>query len=150
MKRPAVIDTNVLVAGLLTAVSSNGGNGGQAGDSATVRILDGMVSAAFPFVLSVELLSEYRQVLLGKRPRALHDLKPAEIDKILTEIALNGVIIDVLTGGAEAPDSGDQHLWDLLSHQPHAVLVSGDQRLLEHPPENASILSPRAFLVLAP
>ena len=52
-----IIDTNVLVAGLLTSHA----------DASVARILDGMLGAAFPFVLSEVLLAEYRAVLM--RPR---------------------------------------------------------------------------------
>lgn len=49
-----------------------------------------------------------------------------------------------------APDPGDQHLWDLLAAAPTAVLVTGDQLLLEHPPEGRSALSPKSFVELTP
>jgi len=56
---PAVIDTNVVVSGLLTSLAA----------SPTVRILDGMLVGAFRFLLSVELLAEYRAVLLRQKIR---------------------------------------------------------------------------------
>lgn len=49
-----IIDTNVVVAGLLT---------GHA-DSPVARMLDGVLCAAFPFVVSEALLGEYRALLL--------------------------------------------------------------------------------------
>jgi predicted nucleic acid-binding protein len=52
-----IIDTNVVVAGLITAQT----------DSPVARILDSMLGAAFPFVLLPALLAEYRAVLA--RPR---------------------------------------------------------------------------------
>jgi predicted nucleic acid-binding protein len=58
----AVIDTNIVVAGLLTA---------EAG-SPTARILDGMRQGAFPFLLSTALLAEYREVLLREKTRKVH------------------------------------------------------------------------------
>ena len=55
MSRQAVIvDTNVVVAGLLTGNAT----------SPVARILDGMLGAAFPFVVSEALLAEYRAVLV--------------------------------------------------------------------------------------
>ena len=48
--------------------------------------------------------------------------------------------------GETAPDPGDQHLWDLLAAVPDGVLVTGDQMLLDNPPDNASVLPARAFL----
>ena len=63
MSRPAVIvDTNVVVAGLLTKSDA----------SPVARVLDGMLSAAFPFVMSEALLAEYRAVLVRPPLRKLH------------------------------------------------------------------------------
>lgn len=63
-----VVDTNVVVAGLLTA-----------GDASPVaRILEGMLAAAFPFVLSEALLAEYRTVLVRPGLRKLHGLTCTE------------------------------------------------------------------------
>lgn len=65
MKHPAaVIDTNVVVTGLITA---------DAG-SPTARILDGMRRGGFPSLLSDQLLAEYREVLLRAKIRKLHGL----------------------------------------------------------------------------
>lgn len=52
--RPFVIDTNVVVAGLIT----------RANDSPVRRLLDGLLAGTIPFVLSQDLLAEYRRVLL--------------------------------------------------------------------------------------
>ena len=65
------MDTNVVVAGLLTADSS----------SATARVLDAMLGGTFPFVISEELLAEYRSVLLRPRIVERHGLPESEIDE---------------------------------------------------------------------
>ena len=44
------------------------------------RILDGMLGAAFTFVLSEALLAEYRAVLVRLRLCKLHGLSETEID----------------------------------------------------------------------
>ena len=49
-------------------------------------------------------------------------------------------------GVLNAPDPGDQHLGDLLSAVPNAILVTGDLRLVENAPNGASVMSPRSFL----
>ena len=83
MKPPtAVIDTNIVVAGLLTA---------DAG-SPTSRILDGMRQGALPFLLSTALLAEYREVLLRAKIRKAHGLSEREIDLLLTEIATHAIV----------------------------------------------------------
>ena len=61
MSRQAVIvDTNVVVAGLLTASEAS------PDDVDSACILDGMLAAAFPFVVSEALLAEYTRFLCGR------------------------------------------------------------------------------------
>ena len=72
--RVAVVDTNVVVSGLLTSGI----------DTPTSRILDSMLSGALRFALSIELLAEYRSVLFRKKIRSRHGLDEAQIDTILT------------------------------------------------------------------
>ena len=78
MSRQAVVaDTHVVVAGLLTGNAA----------SPVARILDGMLAATFPFVVSAALLAEYRTVLVRPALRKLHGLTVAEIESILTDLA---------------------------------------------------------------
>lgn len=135
MSRPAVVDTNVVVSGLIAKTA----------DSPTCRILDGMLDGRLVFLLSVELLDEYRRVLLRPRLRALHGLGEGEIDAILTEIAANAVVRAPANAPA-APDPGDDLLWRLIATSPGAVLVTGDALLVAQPPAFATVLSPRAFV----
>ena len=140
MKHPAaVIDTNVAVAGLITA---------DAG-SPTARILDGMRRGTFPFLLSDQLLAEYREVLLRAKIRRLHGLAANEVDQILTEIATHAIVREpeARTG---APDAKDNHLWSLLLDQPGSVLVTGDLALGRKPPPGSDVLAPREFVSSLP
>jgi putative PIN family toxin of toxin-antitoxin system len=135
VKHPAaVIDTNVVVAGLITA---------DAG-SPTARILDGMRRGAFPFLLSDRLLAEYREVLLRAKIRRLHGLGANEVDQILTQIATHAMVREpqARTG---APDAKDNHLWSLVQDQPGSVLVTGDLALARKPPPGSDVLSPGQF-----
>jgi putative PIN family toxin of toxin-antitoxin system len=135
VKHPAaVIDTNVVVSGLITA---------DAG-SPTARILDGMRRGTFPFLLSDQLLAEYREVLLRAKIRKLHGLAANEIDRILTEIATHAIVREP-AARAGAPDAKDNHLWSLLLDQPGSVLVTGDLALARKPPPGSDVLSPREF-----
>jgi putative PIN family toxin of toxin-antitoxin system len=134
--RAAVIDTKVVVAGLLTPDP----------DSPTARTVDAMFAARFVFLLSTALLTEYRRVLLLPRIRELHRLETEEIDRILTDIVANAVIREPATTSESAPEPGDQHLWNLIASEPGTVLVTGDQRLLSRPPKGSSVLSPATFL----
>jgi len=134
MKAPAIIDTNVVVAGLLTA---------QAG-APTARILDGMLAAAFPFVVSTALLAEYRDVLNRPRLCKLHGLGQDEVETLVVDLAQLAIVLQPVAA-APAPDPGDQHLWELLAARGDLVLVTGDQRLLESD-MRARVLTPNRFL----
>lgn len=137
-RRSAVIvDTNVIVAGLLTAQDS----------SPVVRILDGMLAAAFPFVLSEALLAEYRAVLVRPKPRKLHGLTVAEVEVILTDLAQYAIVLHPSPSVAPpAPDSGDQLLWDLLATRADLLLVTGDKRLLRDPGMPGRVIPPHVFV----
>ncbi len=132
-----IIDTNVVVAGLLTSQP----------DSPVVRILDGMLAASFPFVVSEALLSEYRTVLLRPKLTKLHGLAEADIDTILTEIARHAIVlkVDATQPAAKAPDPGDQFLWDLLATRADLILVTGDKLLLQDPAMQQRVMPPQAF-----
>ena len=95
-RRAVIVDTNVLVAGLLTGNAT----------SPVARILDGMLVAAFPFVVSEALLAEYRAVLVRPALRKLHGLTVTEVETLLTDIAQHAIVLPPGVG-APAPDPGD-------------------------------------------
>ena len=135
MSRPAIIvDTNVVVAGLLTANDT----------SPVARILDGMLMAAFPFVVSEALLAEYRAVLVRPGLRKLHGLTVAEVEALLTDIAQHAIVLAPVSA-SPAPDPGDQLLWELLAARADLQLVTGDKLLLKHPGMRERVVSPRAL-----
>ncbi len=135
MSRQAVIvDTNVLVAGLLTGNDA----------SPTARILDGMLAAAFPFVVSEALLAEYRTVLVRPGLRKLHGLTIAEVETLLTDIAQHAIVL-LPTAAPPAPDPGDQMLWDLLAAKSDLLLVTGDRAPLGDAAMQGRVVSPKAF-----
>ena len=139
MTRPAaIIDTHVVVAGLLT----------QRTDSPVARILNGMLSAAFPFVLSEALLAEYHAVLVLPKLRKLHGLTVAEVDSVLTDLAQNAIVLTPNTAQAAppAPDPGGQMLWDLLATKAGLLLVTGDKRLLDEAGMRGRVILAKAFL----
>ena len=139
MTGPLVIDTNVVVAGLVTGVV----------DSPARRLLDGMLAGTLRFLLSPDLLAEYRRVLLRPAILKRHGLTAGQVDAVLTVIAANAQVREAAVGQAlQAPDPGDDHLWRLLWTLPDLTLVTGDRRLIEQPPPFASVVSPRSVLVL--
>ena len=117
MSRAAVIvDTNVVVAGLLTGSDT----------SPVARMLDGMLRAAMPFVVSEALLAEYHAVLVRPGLRKLHGLTMSEIETLLIAVAHHAIVLEPATA-VPAPDPGDQLLWDLLAARPDLILVTGDK-----------------------
>lgn len=130
-----IVDTNVVVAGLLTAHA----------DSPVARILDGMLSAAFGFVVSEALLGEYRAVLLRPHLVRLHGLSEAEVDTLLTDLVRHAIVLNPLgePSSPRAPDAGDQFLWDLLASRSDLVLVTGDKLLRQDPTMGARVMSPQ-------
>ena len=133
----AVVDTNVLVAGLLSRDPA----------SPVGRLLDGMLAGRFAYLLSPDLLREYRTVLLRPAIVQRHRLAADEVDGLLTELVVNARWREPAPSASPAPDPGDAHLWALLGTA-GAVLVTGDHLLLENPPAGGSVLSARAFLEL--
>lgn len=133
-----IIDTNVVVAGLLTSHA----------DSPVARILDGMLSAAFPFVVSEALLAEYREVLLRPRLCKLHGLSAAKIDAILTDMARHTIVLTPAGAGVstKAPDAGDQFLWNLLGSRADLVLVTGDKLLLKDEAMQQRVILPQVVV----
>jgi len=136
VSRPAIIvDTNVVVAGLLTANDR----------SPVARILDGMLMAAFPFVVSEALLAEYRAVLVRPGLRKLHGLTVAEVEALLTDIAQHAIVLAPVSA-SPAPDPGNQLLWELLAARADLQLVTGDKLLLKHPGMRERVVSPRELV----
>lgn len=135
MRAPfVVVDTNVVVSAFLS---------GEA--SAPPRILRAMLAAQVAFLLSEELLGEYRRVLLRPAIQKRHGLRPAEVDSILTQLVLNCLWREA-SPDEHARLGSDAHLWALLATEPGSILVTGDQALIDNPPAFASVVSPRSFL----
>jgi putative PIN family toxin of toxin-antitoxin system len=128
-----IVDTNVLVAGLISSQP----------DSPTVKIVNAMLEGQLIFLLSPELLQEYRAVLLRPKLLPLHGLDTQQVDQLLTEMTANAIWHEVIIDSMElAPDPGDQHLWKLMATEQTAMLVTGDRLLYERPPEQRSVVSP--------
>ena len=129
-----VVDTNVLVAGLVTGAS----------DSPVATIVDAMLAGKLLYLLSPALLEEYRSVLLRPKLAGLHGLTEAEVDHLLVEITANALWREPTeTGGA--PDPGDNHLWALLGAYAGSRLVTGDRLLHREPPTGNSVISPATW-----
>jgi predicted nucleic acid-binding protein len=123
------------VAGLLTAQDA----------SPVARILDGMLAAEFPIVLSEALLAEYRAVLVRPTLRQLHGLTVAEVEVILTDLAQHAIAL-VPVAAPPAPDPGDEFLWELLTARAELLLVTGAKLLLRDATTRGRVISPSEFV----
>ena len=130
-----VVDTNVVISAFLSSEPS----------APPLKILRTMLGGQVRFLLLVELLAEYREVLLRPAIQKRHGLKPAEVDSVLEQIVLNCLWREASSARHEARGS-DAHLWALLATQPGSILVTGDQALIDDPPAFAGVVSPRSFL----
>ena len=106
------------------------------------------IAGDFPFYLSIDLLAEYRQVLLRQKIQLLHGLSDENSDRLLEVIVANGILREPTPARQESPDPDDQFLWSLLEFQPRALLVTGDKALLEDSRKTNSVISPSSYLQL--
>jgi predicted nucleic acid-binding protein len=134
-RRAVIVDTNVVAAGLLTGNAA----------SPVARILDGMLAAAFPFVVSEALLAEYCAVLVRPALRKLHGLTLAEVETLLTDIAQRPIVLAPVPV-QPAPDPGDELLRELLAAKSDLLLVTSDELLLRHVGTRSRVLSPSEFV----
>lgn len=132
-----VVDTNVVVSGLI----------GEGSDAPPARILDAIIAGRLLFLMSPALLSEYTAVLHRPALCKRHGLTSERLDRFLTDLVANAVWREPPVAG-DAPDTGDNHLWALLAHEPSAHLVTGDRLLLRTPPSGTSVVSPRHFVTV--
>ena len=114
-------------------------------DHQAARMLDDMLMAAFPFVVSEALLAEYRAVLVRPGLRTLHGLTVAEVETLLTDIAQHAILLTPVAN-LPAPDPGDQLLWELLAAKSDLLLVTGDKLLLRDAGMQGRVVSPQAFV----
>lgn len=133
MLKPCIVDTNVVVSGLIGA------------GSPPDRIVNAMLDGELSYALSADLFNEYASVLSRPAIARLHRLSDDELREFLEDIAANAVWRSPAPF-AHAPDSGDDHVWALLADLDGGQLVTGDRLLLENPPRGASVLLPREFI----
>lgn len=127
----AVIDTNVLVSGLL---SSNP-------NAATVQVFQFVFDGTVTPVFSKDMLREYQEVLL--RPKFKFDL--VMVNTLLQTICEVGLCIEPDSSGVVLEDMKDLPFYEVVLSCPHTpkYLVTGN---LKHFPQEAFILSPREFI----
>ena len=139
MKPAAIVDTNVVVAGLPIADNP----------LPVAAILQGMLKGELRFVVSAALLDEYRDVLARPPLRKLHGLADESLQALIARIEAIAEIVQPLPTEASAPDPGDQMLWELLAARADLLLVTGDKQLLRDRAMRGRVVTPEAWLALA-
>jgi putative PIN family toxin of toxin-antitoxin system len=128
-----VLDTNVLVSGLLQPFGPSG---------QIVRLV-----ASGDLVLSHDprILAEYQEVLLRKK----FGFDPERVETLLEEIRAGGIPVAARPLAVRLPDSDDEPFLEVALAGEAQCLVTGNAR---HYPAEASsgieVLSPRSFLEL--
>ena len=135
MSATVIVDTNVVVAGFSAART----------EMPFAAILQGMLSAAFPFAVSTPLLAEYREVLGRPALHKLHALDGEAIESLVAGIAHHAIVVEP-AACAPAPDPGDQMLWELLAARADLILVTSDKLLLRDRAMRGRVITPQAFL----
>lgn len=107
-----VIDTNVLVSGLL----SDTGN--------PVAIVDYLLTAKLKAAYDIKIISEYREVL--KRPK--FPFKPAEIDALLNYIEAEGLLVYPAPLKINLPDPFDLPFLEVAYSIESKILVTGNSK----------------------
>ena len=136
---PIIVDTNVVIAGLLTT------RNGSAVHVEAAHIYRGMLSAQISFVLSEALLAEYRAVLTRAQLCARHAMTADEVDTLLRDLAACATVL-LPVNAPPAPDPGDQLLWELLAARADLLLVTGDKLLLRDAGMRGRVITPQRFL----
>ncbi|MGM9741566.1 MAG: putative toxin-antitoxin system toxin component, PIN family [Candidatus Cryptobacteroides sp.] len=125
----AVIDTNVLVSGLL---ARNGG-------SAVVKVFESVMQGRITPVICDEILSEYSEVL--NRPK--FGLPAGLVDSIVRFIEQNGIKAERMHADEILPDPKDVVFYEIAISKEASYLVTGN---IKHFPSKAFVVTPAEML----
>lgn len=124
----AVIDTNVIIAALLSPRA----------DSATVRSLAAIVDGKAEALVSPEILSEYRAVL----SRAKFGFSSERVASVLEVFERLGKAMLPVRHDSPMPDEKDRVFYEVALAEPDARLVTGN---LKHYPVSPIVVTPAQF-----
>ena len=127
----AVIDTNVLVAAMLSSHD----------DSATVRTLNAIVDGKAETIISSEILSEYREVL----SRAKFKFSTERVAAVLRFFERLGKPTERTHYDSPMPDEKDRVFYEVAISVHDARLVTGNQK---HFPISPIVVTPAQFCKL--
>jgi putative PIN family toxin of toxin-antitoxin system len=122
-----VLDTNVLVSAALTP------NGNSA------RIMELIpVNAELQVYFSMNILSEYKEVLSRSRLNIVAEKQNRAVDAIIK----TGILVDPVASDVPLPDESDRFFYD-AARENGAILITGNTR---HYPMDDFIMTPSRFL----
>jgi len=124
----AVIDTNVLVSGLITAHGSS------------AKIINAFKEKHFNLFYSSEMLIEYQDVLY----RDGFGFDSKDVDNLLDVISLNGISVAFDASNISLPDEDDRCFYDTAKNS-GAYLVTGN---IKHYPSDSWVITPAEFVKL--
>ncbi|MGQ9531781.1 MAG: putative toxin-antitoxin system toxin component, PIN family [Desulfotomaculales bacterium] len=128
-----VLDTNVLVSGLLKAHSNAG---------MIVRL---MAAGLLQVVYDGRILAEYREVL--SRPK--FGLEKAEVEAIISQIEMDGIPAAAEPLAERLPDPDDEPFLEVALAVEGAILVTGNKKhFTVASAKKTLILDPGAFIAL--
>ncbi len=125
-----VLDTNVLVAGLLNPQGNPG------------RIVDLFLAGEITLLVDDRILDEYRRVL----PRPKFPFEAEEISYLLSAIEAEGVPIAARPLDVELPDSGDIPFLEVAVAGDAVSLVTGNARHFRKGAGRVLIETPAEFI----
>jgi putative PIN family toxin of toxin-antitoxin system len=125
-----VLDTNVLVAGLLKPF----------GPSAAVLRL--AVTGKIRLAHDYRILSEYRDVL----SRPAFGFAPASIDALLAQIGEDGIPVTPPPASVRLPDPTDAPFWEAAGGSRAGALITGNKRHFLGIKAGVRVFSPSEFL----
>lgn len=134
MKCCAVVDTNVLVAALLS----------KRDDSATVRVIRAMISGEFIPLYHEDILAEYEDVLHRKKK---YDLSESAIQTVLNAIRRFGIEVFPKPTGEIFIDEDDIIFYEVAMEKrdDNAYLVTGN---MKHYPVRDFIVTPAEMVAI--
>ena len=134
MKCCAVVDTNVLVAALLS----------KRDDSATVQVIRAMISGEFVPLYHEDILAEYEDVLHRKKK---YDLSESAIQTVLNAIRRFGIEVFPKPTGEIFIDEDDIIFYEVAMEKrdDNAYLVTGN---MKHYPVRDFIVTPAEMVAI--
>ena len=127
----AVIDTNILVAALLSKKT----------DTAVVRVFDKIIDGEIIPLYSEAVLKEYREVLLRRKFR----FNTETVESLLDFIAKSGSCMYPKKSGIVLPDKKDVPFYEIVldKKEDGAYLITGNKK---HFPDSPIVFTAREFL----